>query len=79
MTELRKGVFRVPQKAILQLPDGSYSVYVMTEDGKAREQAVLVDKWTGADWIVTSGLKPGDRIIIDQLLKLRDGASVAEK
>ena len=78
MTELRKGVFRVPQKAILQLPDGSYSVYVMTEDGKAREQAVLVDKWTGADWIVTSGLKPGDRIIIDQLLKLRDGASVAE-
>lgn len=79
MTDLRKGVFRVPQKAVLQLPDGSYSVYIMTEDGKAKEQPVLVDKWAGSDWIVTSGLNSGDRVIIDQLLKLRDGSLVVEK
>jgi membrane fusion protein, multidrug efflux system len=37
---------------------------------------VEVGGWVGADWVVTKGLKDGDQVIIDNLLKLRPGAPV---
>ena len=71
----RKNAVRVPQKAITQEPDGSYTVYLL-KDGKAAARTVTVDQWVGTDWLVTGGLEAGDRIITDQLLKLRDGLAV---
>ena len=32
--------------------------------------------WVGSDWMILGGLKPGDRVVLDNLLKLRPGASV---
>ena len=75
MTEVRKGVYRLPQKLIRQLPDGSYGVFVML-DGKAHERIVEVDRWDGPDWIVRKGLEPGDRIITTQLVRVREGTLV---
>lgn len=75
MTAVRKDVFRIPQKAIRQEPDGSYTVFVL-KDGKAVAHTVLVDRWDGPDWIVTSGLAAGDRVITNQLLRLRNGTPV---
>lgn len=74
----QKGVFLVPQKAVRQRSDGTYSVYVLKE-GAARERTVTVGRWKGADWIVTSGLKDGDEVIIDQIQKLKDKAKVVKK
>jgi membrane fusion protein, multidrug efflux system len=37
---------------------------------------VTVGAWVGADWAVTQGLKEGDQVIVDNLLKLRPGAPV---
>lgn len=71
-----KGAFRVPQKAVMQKPDGTYAVFV-AQDGKAVERIVTVGLWEGTDWIVRTGLKPGDAVITNQLLKLRNGAPVA--
>lgn len=70
------GVFLVPQAAVRQLPDGTYSVYLY-KDGKARQQPVTVGRWQGKNWIISSGLKPGDLVIIDQIQKLRDKADVS--
>lgn len=56
--------------------DGTYSVYLY-KDGVARAQSVTVGRWSGKDWIITSGLKSGDLVIIDQIQKLRDKAKVA--
>ena len=75
MVDIDRNVFRIPQKAVLQLPDGSYAVYV-AENGKAVRRAVTVGLWSGSDWIVRTGLKTGDRVITNQLLKLQDGAAV---
>lgn len=71
----QKGVYLIPQSAVRQLPDGTYSVYLY-KDGTARAQSVTVGRWSGKDWIITSGLNPGDLVIIDQIQKLRDKAKV---
>lgn len=68
-------VFLVPQKAIRQLSDGTYSVYIFA-DNQAKQRAVTVGRWLGSDWIVTGGLKNGDEVIIDQIQRLKDKASV---
>ena len=72
----QKGVYLIPHSAVRQLPDGTYSVYLY-KDGVARAQSVTVGRWSGKDWIITSGLKSGDLVIIDQIQKLRDKAKVA--
>ena len=67
--------FRIPQKAVVQLPDGTYRVYVV-ENGHAKAKAVEVGDWDGTDWIVRKGLAENDRVIVDQMFKLRDGLAV---
>lgn len=69
------GVFRVPQRAVLQLPDGSYAVYVMVDD-KVQQRSVNVGSWVGTDWIVTSGLVAGEAVIVDQIMRLKPGMAV---
>ena len=76
-TVVNQNVFRVPQKAIVQMPDGSYRVYVRQGD-KAVAKTVTVGLWEGTDWIVFSGVDEGDLVITDQLLRLRDGSSVTD-
>ncbi len=68
-------VFRVPQKAVQQVSDGTYRVYLY-KDGKAVAQPVKVAQWVDTDWIITEGLHPQDEVITDQLIRLRNGLSV---
>ena len=75
MVDVDKQAYRVPQKAVMQRPDGTYCVYVAA-DGKARLRTVTVGLWEGTDWIVRSGLKDGDLIITNQLLRLQEGSPI---
>ena len=75
MTGVDKHAYRVPQRAILQRPDGTYAVYIVKDD-KALRQTVTVGLWEGKDWIVLSGLEDGDRVITNQLLRIQDGMPV---
>lgn len=65
----RKDSIVVPQKAVLQTPLGS-AVYVV-ENGKAITRIIKIGERSGDDFVVEEGLKPGDVVIIDNLLKLR--------
>ncbi len=69
----REGVFLVPQSAIIQSEQGNL---VMTADAenKVAPRPVKTGEWFGKDWIVLDGLKPGDRVVIDNLMKLKPGA-----
>jgi membrane fusion protein (multidrug efflux system) len=40
---------------------------------------VQTANWTGSDWVVTGGLKSGDAVIVDNLMKLRPGTAVQAK
>ena len=67
--------FLVPQAAVVQTAQARL-VWVAEADGKATPRPVETAGWSGANWIVTGGLKPGEAVIIDNLIKMRPGAIV---
>lgn len=76
LTGQRDGVFLVPQTAIIQTEQGPIVMLAGAED-KVAPRPIQVAEWRGKDWVVTGGLKAGDKVIIDNLIKLRPGAPVA--
>jgi membrane fusion protein, multidrug efflux system len=66
---------RIPQQAVQEI-QGLKSVYVIGVDDKAEARQVVARYRVGSDWIVDSGLKVGDRIVIEGVGKVRAGAAV---
>jgi membrane fusion protein (multidrug efflux system) len=62
--------FLIPQPAIQRDFDGSAFVYVVGPENKAARRKVAADRTYGTNWIVTSGLKPGDKVITQGLANL---------
>ena len=67
--------YLVPQAALSQTEQGQI-LYTIAADNSVAPRPVVTDGWWRNDWVVTEGLKPGDKIIIDNLMKLRPGAPV---
>ena len=65
----------VPQTAVLQGDQGRF-VWTVGADNKAAPRVVETGAWIGPDWIIQKGLKSGDQVIVDNLLKLRPGTVV---
>lgn len=66
----RPGAIVVPQRAVLESPKGKF-VYTVTADSKAEPRPVEVGDWIGDGWLVNNGLKPGDRVVVDGVMKLQ--------
>ena len=66
----------VPQLAVSRASDGSASVLTVDAANKVEQRHVTADTANGADWIVTRGLKAGDRVIVAGSQKARTGALV---
>jgi membrane fusion protein (multidrug efflux system) len=69
-TGLQENVFLVPQAAVVQGARG-FMVWTVGPDNKVVPTPIKVGKWFGKNWIVLSGLKAGDRVVTDQLIKIR--------
>jgi membrane fusion protein (multidrug efflux system) len=65
----------VPQQALVQAPSGR-SVFVIGAGDRAEARAVTLGETQGADIVILAGLRAGDRVILNQLHKLRPGAPV---
>jgi membrane fusion protein (multidrug efflux system) len=65
----------VPQRAVLEGPQGKF-VYVVGAEGKADVRPVQVGEWAGESWVISEGLKAGDRVIVDGVLKIGPGVPV---
>jgi len=65
----------VPQAAVVQTEQARL-VWIAEPDGKAVMRPVQTGGWIGSDWVITGGLKAGDAVIVDNLIKLRPGATV---
>jgi membrane fusion protein, multidrug efflux system len=74
-TELRRNVILVPQRAIQQLQSEQTVLTVGAGDIVELRPIVTAER-VGENWIVQQGLKPGDRVIVEGLLKVRPGARV---
>jgi membrane fusion protein (multidrug efflux system) len=74
-TRTQNGALLIPQKAVIEL-QGGHQVAVVGNDNKVSVRAVTVADRVGDLWIVTEGLKPGEQVIVEGVLKVRDGATV---
>ena len=68
-------MFLVPQASVIQSERG-FMVWTVGPEGKVVPTPIKVGKWSGKNWIVLSGLKSGDQVVTDQLIKIRPGAIV---
>ena len=64
-----------PQRALAEL-QGRNFVWVVSADNKATQRAVKVGNEMGSRVLITEGLKPGERIVVEGLQKVREGATV---
>jgi len=71
----QNGALLVPQRAVIEL-QGSHQVAVVGSDNKVSIRPVTVGERVGKLWIVTQGLKPGEHVVVEGLMKVRDGAAV---
>ncbi len=67
--------FLVPQAAVLQNEKGHF-VFTLNGENKAAVNPIAVGEWVGEDWTVLSGLKSGDRVVLDNLFKMQPGVAV---
>jgi len=68
----------VPQNAVQQNEGGRF-VWIVDGEGKAELRNIRAGNWVGKDWVVLDGLKPGEKVITDNLVRLRPGAPVQAK
>lgn len=72
--EIKNGIM-IPQRAV-QLRERDASVYIIDTEGKAAVRPVELGPLDGQNWIIKSGLKIGDQVIISNLQKIGPGAPV---
>lgn len=69
----------VPQKAVTLGSDGTARVFVVDALNKVHALSVKTGRMQGALWQITSGLKAGERLVVNGMDKVRDGMTVAVK
>ncbi len=74
----KKGALLVPQRAVTEL-QGSYQVAVLGADNRIDIRMVKVGDVVGPLWIIDEGLKPGERIVVEGVQKVRQGIAVTAK
>lgn len=72
---VNENAITVPQQAVQHTNDGS-QVIVINQENKAEIRQVKTTSAIGNRWLVTEGLQPGDRVIVEGLQKIRPGSPV---
>ncbi|WP_321373453.1 efflux RND transporter periplasmic adaptor subunit [uncultured Draconibacterium sp.] len=65
----------VPQKCVKEL-QGQYSVFVVNDENKVETKQIISDGKVGDMWLIKEGLKPGEKVLIEGLQKVRNGMPV---
>lgn len=68
----------VPQQAVSRDPKGNPVALIVGASGKVEQRMLSLDRAIGDQWLISSGLAPGDRVIAEGMQKVRPGASVRE-
>jgi membrane fusion protein (multidrug efflux system) len=78
VTETKTGALLVPQRAVAELQN-LYSLAVVGEGNKVTFRNVKVGPRVDGLWVIEEGLKPGEKVVVEGLQRLRDGAVVTPK
>ena len=77
-TGTSRNALLVPQAAVIEV-QSMYQIVVVTPDNKAEFRPVKVGERIGTNWIITEGLKPREKIIVQGFMKVRQGTPVIPK
>jgi membrane fusion protein (multidrug efflux system) len=66
----------VPQAGVSRNPRGAATAYVVGPDNKAHLKTITVTEMVGPNWLVSAGLAPGDKVIVEGLLNVRPNTKV---
>jgi len=75
---VRKGAVLIPQRAVADL-QGSYQVAVVDGANKVAMRNVRMGERIGSSWIVEDGVRAGERVVVEGLMKVRNGVVVNPK
>ena len=73
---IKEQALLVPQQGVSRDPKGNPIALVVDENNKVAQRALELDRAMGDRWLVTKGLSPGDRVIVEGTERLRPGVSV---
>lgn len=76
--EIKKGAILVPQRAVTEL-QGTFQLDVVGSDNKVEIRPVTIGERVGSRWVIEKGLRPGERVIVEGLQKVRAGQVVTTK
>ncbi len=66
----------VPQQGVSRDPKGTPFSWVVDDSGTVVQRMITLDRAIGSKWLVTSGLNPGDRVVVDGIQRVRPGIPV---
>jgi len=73
---VKEGAILIPQQGVSRDPKGNPLALVVDAGEKVSQRMLTLDRAIGDKWLVTAGLAPGDRVIVEGMQKVRPGASV---
>jgi len=68
----------IPQQSVSRDPKGNPVALIVDASGNAQQRMLTLDRAIGDQWLVTAGLAPGDRVIVEGLQRVRPGVPVKE-
>jgi membrane fusion protein (multidrug efflux system) len=74
--EVIKGAMMVPQRCVMEL-QGQYSVYVVDDTNMVESRQIAAGQRIDDYWLVTKGLNPGEKVVIDALQKVSSGMKIS--
>lgn len=77
-TQVVTNAIVLPQRAVAE-EQGAFHVAVVGEDNKAHVKSVKTGSQVGSDWVIESGLKPGDVVVVEGTQKAKEGTVVNPK
>ena len=75
---LNEQAILIPQQTVSRDPKGNPVALIVGSAGKVEQRPLVLDRAIGDQWLVTSGLAPGERVIAEGMQKVRPGAEVKE-
>jgi len=78
VTEVMQGALMVPQRAIQEI-QGLYSVMVVKPDSTVEQRMVKASERVGNFWVIDSGVKQGEKVIVEGIQRVRPGVQVNAK
>ena len=78
VTKTKEKAILIPQRAVTEM-QGSYQVAVVTPENKVDIRPIKVGQRSGGLWIIDQGLRPGERVVVEGLQKVKAGMTVDPK